>query len=247
MSLDVLVHNEYITLWDEYQGATHEMGEALWIEYIDETAYIMGSLDQIWYTEKLQTAYDTLNATIPVTVRITRRDVLGEVIVALTTEFVLEVHGNGEISGCDDKLPTLKSSSGDWQVSFNADAIASGENDRQSIYISQTVEAKVEDEMVDCGIYFKLLVFDGTNWVTWGDLVETLKAENPDFSSSVEFDPETADFKADFTLNDYNTFKARFTNSGTGKVEMVYRPTPIVPGSSLAGPTAAVDTLTTYG
>jgi hypothetical protein len=102
MTLDVKIHDKYITLWDERLGSVHEMGEALWIQEIDGVKYIMGELDQIWYTDRLQTAYDTEDTMIPVTVRITRRDVLGEVIPALTTEFRLEVHDNGEISKCVD-------------------------------------------------------------------------------------------------------------------------------------------------
>jgi hypothetical protein len=57
----------------------------------------------------------------------------------------------------------------------------------------------------------------------------------------------TADFSANFTLDDYNTHKDRFTDSNTGKVEMKFQTLPIVPGSSVAGPNTAIDTLTSYG
>jgi hypothetical protein len=103
MTLDVKIANKYVTLWDELNGGVvHEMGHALWIGSIDNVDYIFGELDQFWYEDRLQTAYNTLNTTISVNVRVTRRDVTGEVIDALTTEFVLEVKDNGEISKCAD-------------------------------------------------------------------------------------------------------------------------------------------------
>jgi hypothetical protein len=49
---------------------------------------------------------------------------------------------------------------------------------------------------------------------------------------------------ADFSKADYEAHKARFTDANTGKVEMKFKGVPIVPGSSVAGPTTPLDTLT---
>lgn len=64
-------------------------------------------------------------------------------------------------------------------MSFDPEAIDNSNNDRQEVNIRQTAEAKVDDETLNCGIYYKLVAFNGTHWVEWDDLVETLLEENP--------------------------------------------------------------------
>jgi hypothetical protein len=154
------------------------------------------------------------------------------------------VTDNGEEAKCTDIAPTLKAATGDWQVSFDPTATTST-NDLQHIEIKKTVEAKVDGaENLDCGISYKLLVKDGDNWMNWDDLAEILITENPNFDSYVYFNPSNGDFMAEFSETDYETHKARFTDDNTGKVEMKFKGVPIVPGSSVAGPTTPLDTLT---
>jgi hypothetical protein len=154
------------------------------------------------------------------------------------------VTDNGEEAKCTDIAPTLKAATGDWQVSFDPTATTST-NDLQHIEIKKTVEAKIEGaEELKCGISYKLLVKDGSAWVHWDTLVDTLLADNPNLSTIVKFDQTNADFMATFTLNDYEAHKARFTDAITGEVAMYYKSVPIVAGSSVAGPTTPLDTLT---
>ena len=237
-------HQKFETLWHEHEGIVHDMGETLFIEQVAGVDYIVAQLSHSWYIDRLQTAFDTLESSIDITVRVTRRGIDNAVIEELTSQFVLNVTDNGEESKCTDKLPSIQAATGDWQVSFNS-TVAAGTSNRKKIEIKKTVEAKVDGaEDLDCGISYKLLVKDGDNWMNWDDLVDILFAENPNFESYVMFDPSNGDFMAEFSKTDYEAHKARFTDSVSGKVEMKFKSVPIVPGSSVAGPTTPLDTLT---
>jgi hypothetical protein len=243
-TLDVMNKNQkFETLWHEREGIIHEMGDTLYIEEVAGVDYIVAQLSHQQYVDRLQTAYDTLEPSIDITIRIARRGIDGAIIDDLTSQFVLNVTDNGEVSKCTDKQPTLNAATGDWQVSFNS-TVAAGMVNKKKIEIKKTVEAKVDGaENLDCGISYKLLVKDGDNWIYWDDLAEILIAENPNFDSYVHFNPSNGDFMAEFSETDYEAHKDRFTDANTSKVEMKFKGVPIVPGSSVAGPTTPLDTL----
>jgi hypothetical protein len=194
---------------------------------------------------RLQTKFETLDSEIVLTLRIARRDVNGNVVDALSSQFDLTVKDNDDVSECVEALAVKETQTNDWQVSFDPTAIEDGEKDTKHIEIMETVSAKLADETLDekCGIYYKLLAFDGTSWMSVEDLKDILKEENPDFDSNIEFDPETGDFSADFTSTDYEAHKDRFTDANTGAVEIKFKTVPIVPGSTVAGPITDVTDL----
>jgi hypothetical protein len=99
-------------------------------------------------------------------------------------------------------------------VSFDPVKLQAGEVDRKPVVIMHTAEAKITDEdlAAECGVYYLLRVHDGTSWMPWLDLVDILRAENPDLNSNVHFDPNSGDFFADFSSSDYEAHKARFTD-----------------------------------
>jgi hypothetical protein len=61
--------------------------------------------------EELQPIYETLESFVDVTVRIARRDINGDIIEPLTSQFVLKVTDteNVEVSACVNTLPTIES------------------------------------------------------------------------------------------------------------------------------------------
>jgi hypothetical protein len=101
----------------------------------------------------------------------------------------------------------------------------------------KTVQAKIGDETLDCGIFYKLLVYHQSAWKSWSRLTEDLTLE-----SSIEFVGNTADFYAYITKADYDTHKADFTEAG--EVAFKFKAVPIVSGSTVAGPTVDPATLT---
>jgi hypothetical protein len=87
------------------------MGEYLNIQDIAGVPHVVAQLSHQSFMEELQPIYETLEPFVEVTVRIARRDINGDIIEPLTSQFVLNVTDteNVEVSACVNTLPTIES------------------------------------------------------------------------------------------------------------------------------------------
>jgi hypothetical protein len=157
---------------------------------------------------RIQTQYATEESFVELTLRIARRNINGDVVEHLTSQFVLNITASEEevTFSCVDSVATVKAKCDGALVSFSTEQVTTNVEDMQYVYIPTTVEAtELGQDFANCGFFYKLLIKDGDDWISWDSMVDILLADNPVLTSEVEFDTSTADFEAMFTKSDYDS------------------------------------------